>query len=110
MSPLPSHFYGLWTEYWSNAGYLTPPIYYLKETMSNGALLVTMVGDDQLKEFISSQKNNANYYFSLQGQTLLDERRWLGHWTTISIDFVVPGLIPPSNADKNRVPGTEGWM
>ena len=110
ISPLPSHFYGLWSQYWSDTGYLTPPIHYLRETISNGALLVTAVGDEELKKFINSQKENRIYHFALQGQSLLDERRWLGHWASISIDFAIPGLLPPINPNKSPVPGMEGWM
>ena len=109
-SPLPSHFYGLWSEYWNNLGFLTPPIHHYKETISNGALLVSPVGNDQIKEFIKSQKCNPNYLFEAQGQSLLDERKWLGHWSSISIDFYTPALIPLTNPLNNRVPGTEGWI
>ena len=108
-SPLPSHFYGLWSEYWNNLGHLTPPVHYYKETIGSGALMVTAVGETQIKEFIKSQKNSTKYLFAAQGQALLDERRWLGHWSTISIDFYTPALLPLINPLNTPVPGTEGW-
>jgi|GEM_PF-6802891 len=110
LSPLPSHFFGLWSDYWENQGFLTPPIHFYRETMSNGALLVSPVGDVQIKDFIKSQKDNKNYYFAPQGQSLLDERKWLGHWSSISIDLASPVLLPPVEPLNNRVPGTEGWV
>lgn len=109
-SPLPSHFYGLWSDYWNDLGFLTPPIHFYKETISNGALLVSPVGDAQIKDFIKSQKENKYYYFAPQGQSLLDERRWLGHWSSISIDFTSPARLPLINPLNNQVPGTEGWI
>lgn len=110
ISPLPNHFYGLWSDYWSDLGFLTPPIHFYKETISNGALLVSPVGDAQIQNFVKSQKENKNYFFAHQGQSLLDERRWLGHWSSISIDFTSPARLPLINTLNNQVPGTEGWI
>jgi len=108
-SPLPSHFFGLWSKYWSGLGFLTPPVHYYKETISSGALLVSPVSDEQMSSFVKSQEANTNYHFAAQGQTLLDERVWLGHWSSVSIDIAASANLPLMNHPSIRVPGTEGW-
>lgn len=99
--------YSLWSRYWLELGPKIPPLHLSKYTASGGVLFFAPMGRPELQTFITAMSKDSDITFLMEGDAMIKEHSWLGHWCAFSIKAKALKKIPLRPSPPPRVPG--GW-
>ena len=104
---LAARVFSLWSGYWLELGPKTPPLHLSKYTMDGGVLFFAPMGRPELQDFIAAMTKNSDITFLMEGDAMIKEHSWLGHWCAFSTKVKTLKKIPLHPSPPSRVPG--GW-
>ena len=97
-------FYGVWADYWVAQAERVPPILGFKHSLNYGIVVAVPLGPPEVEGFIKWMRKHPEWSVEPEGASLLDEIRFVGHWSAISISRKKPRspLTAPTLRDERR--------
>ena len=108
--PMPSIVFSIWSDYWLSQGTQIPPFHYYKSTMSGGCIFFAPLGVGDVKPFIKSVSKDPDYFFRSEGEALIDQRRFHGHWSAFSVEIRSSVALSTYLTQHPEVPLKKGWF
>ena len=99
--------YALWCDYWLNFQQRVPPLYLSKYTADGGVLFFAPLGRTELQMVIDGLANNPELSFHMEGEWMIAEHTWFGHWCGFSAKARPFTAIPIHPVRKPKRP--KGW-
>ncbi len=77
--------FSLWSDYWLSLGPKTAPLHLSKYTADGGVLFIAPMGRPEVQEAIDAIAKKSELSFLMEGESLIKEHTWFGHWCAFSV-------------------------
>ena len=75
----------LWSDFWLTQGPHIPPLHLSKYTMEGGVLFYAPMGRVEVQMAIDEIAKRSELFFIMEGESMIKEHTWLGHWCGFSV-------------------------
>jgi len=82
---LAARTFALWSQYWLELGPHTPPLHLSRYTMDGGVLFFAPMGRPEVQWFLDAEVKNPELVFLMEGESLIKDHTWYGHWCAFSV-------------------------
>jgi len=99
--------YALWCDYWLSCQPKVPPLHLSKYTADGGVLFFAPLGRTEVQMFIDALAKNPELSFHMEGEWMIAEHTWFGHWCGFSAKARPFTAIPIHPVRRPKRP--KGW-